>query len=136
MAIILSVYTNSAFREIRLPIVNNSNYTVVLYKNIYGLAKDIILKLEVINEEWVFIEDSAYSIMKENEGYERKRLQDKDVLKVYTENELISIVVRKVRQAFHIFKKYTLSERLQLEKMLPILFAMIIPVWYRENMRY
>ena len=109
MAIILSVYTNSAFREIRLPIVNNSNYTVVLHKNIYGLAKDIILKLEVINEEWVFIEDSAYSIMKENEGYERKRLQDKDVLKVYTENELISIVVRKVRQAFHIFKKYTLA---------------------------
>ncbi len=110
MAIILSVYTNSAFREIRLPIVNNSDYTIVLHKNIYGLCKDLVLKLEVINDEWVFIEDSAYSVLKDNDSYERQRLQDKDVLQIYTEAEVISIVVKKVSQAFSVFKKFNISD--------------------------
>lgn len=109
MAIILSVYTNAAFREIRLPIVNNTDYSIALYKNIYGLRKDIVLKLEVINDEWVFIEDSTYSVIKENEGYERKKLQNGDVIQIYTESEMISVVVRKVKQAFNVFQKYSLS---------------------------
>ncbi|MBR1692813.1 MAG: FHA domain-containing protein [Lachnospiraceae bacterium] len=110
MAIILCVYTSSTFREIRLPVMNNSDYSIALYKNIYGLVKDVILKLEVIHEEWVFVEDSAYSIMKENEGYERQRLQNGDVLQVYTENEVISVVVRKVSQPFHVFKKISITD--------------------------
>ena len=36
MAILLSIYTDNAFREIRLPMINNSDFSLVLYKNIYG----------------------------------------------------------------------------------------------------
>lgn len=57
MAINLLVYTNSAFREIRLPIVNNSDYSIALYKNIYGLCEDLILNLEIINDQWFFVEN-------------------------------------------------------------------------------
>ena len=52
MAIMLSIYTEHAFREIRLPIQNNSDFTIMLYHNVYGLGKDVALKLEVINDEW------------------------------------------------------------------------------------
>lgn len=46
--------------------------------------------------------------MKDNKGYERQKLRDKDVLQIYTKAEMISVVVRNTNQAFSIFKKYAL----------------------------
>ncbi len=118
MAIMLSVYTEHAFREIRLPIQNNSDYEIRLYQNIYGLSKDITLRLEVINDKWEFMEDPEYSVYKGNESYERKPLKDKDVLSIYTENEMISIVVKGQRQAFYSFQKFSIAglERITIGK--------------------
>lgn len=110
MAIMLSVYTSTAFREIRLPMINNSDYTLGLYKNIFGLRKDLPLKLEVINEQWQFVESADYSIIKENQSYERCNIQDKDVLKVYTDSEVISVVVKIVEQAFYSFRKFSIRD--------------------------
>ena len=45
MAILLSIYTKTAFREERLPIINNSDYSIVLDKDIYGIKKDITILL-------------------------------------------------------------------------------------------
>lgn len=115
MAILLSVYTDQAFREIRLPIQNNSDYTIVLYKNVYGLKKDITLHLEVINEKWEFMENSEYSVFKGNKAYERKYLQDKDVLTVYTDSETISVVVKEVEQAFYSFRKFRIDHLKQIK---------------------
>lgn len=109
MAIMLSVYTEHAFREIRLPIQNNSDYEIKLYQNIYGLSKDITLHLEVINDEWEFVEDSDYSVYKGNDNYERKPLRDKDVLNIYTDSEMISVVVKKQEQAFYAFRKFSME---------------------------
>ena len=111
MAVILSVYTNTAFREIRLPMINNSDYTMILHKNLYGLNKDLVLRLENINDEWQFMEDHAYSIIKDNSNYERNNLQDKDVLKVYTDKEIISIVIRKTDQVFYVFRKFSIRDQ-------------------------
>ncbi|MCR4691232.1 MAG: type VII secretion protein EssC [Lachnospiraceae bacterium] len=111
MAIILCVYTSSTFREIWLPVTNNSNYSVALYKNVYGLKKDVILKLEVVNDAWVFLEDPTYSVIKESESYERKTLQNGDVIQIYTENEVVSVLVRKITQAFHVFQKISIENQ-------------------------
>ena len=58
MAIMLSVYTDRAFREIRLPMLCNLDYSLTLYRNVYGLKKDLTLKMEIVGEEWKFLEDS------------------------------------------------------------------------------
>ena len=109
MAILLSVYTERAFREIRLPIQNNSDYEIKLYQNTYGLSKDITLHLEVINDEWEFVENADYSVYQGNDSYERHPLQDKDVLSIYTDSEMISVVVKKLEQAFYSFQKFSLA---------------------------
>lgn len=110
MAIMLSVYTNTAFREIRLPMINNSDYTLMLYKNVFGLSKDLELKMEVINDEWEFVEDTKYIVIKENLNYEGQFLQDKDVLKIYTDSEIVTILVKKVEQAFYVFRKFSIAQ--------------------------
>lgn len=110
MAIMLSVYTEHAFREIRLPMLNNSDYTIMLYKNIYGLNRDLALRLEVINDEWEFVEDPDYSVFKGNDTYERQHLQNKDILKIYTDSEMISVVVKRVEQAFYPFQKFSVEK--------------------------
>ncbi|MDY3797262.1 MAG: type VII secretion protein EssC [Agathobacter sp.] len=109
MAILLSIYTENAFREIRLPIINNLDYSITLNKNIYGIKKDITLKLQVINEEWQFLDSLEYSIYKEAEEYEKKTIRDKDILKVYTESEIITIVVKRMNMAFAPFTKYQID---------------------------
>ena len=109
MAIMLSIYTEHAFREIRLPIQNNSDFTIMLYHNVYGLSKDVALKLEVINEEWAFVENKDYSVYKANDSYERKPLKDKDVLSIYTDSEIISVVVRTMEQSFYSLRKYSMA---------------------------
>ncbi len=114
MAIMLSVYTEHAFREIRLPMLNNSDFTIMLYKNIYGLNKDIALKLEIINDEWEFVEGTDYSVFKGNDNYERCHLQDKDVLKIYTDSEMLTVVVKRMEQAFYSFCKFSVSRLTQI----------------------
>jgi len=109
MAMMLSIYTENAFREIRLPIQNNSDFALKLYQNVFGLTKDVTLNLEVINEEWKFATGADYSVYKGNDSYEGKVLQDADVLSVYTENEVISVVVKSVEQSFYSFRKFSLA---------------------------
>lgn len=114
MAMMLSVYTKNAFREIRLPIQNNSDFELKLYQNVFGLTKDVTLKLEVIGEEWEFATGADYSVYKGNDSYEGKVLKDKDVLSIYTENEMLSVVVKKLGQAFYSFQKFSIAGRRQI----------------------
>lgn len=114
MAIMLSVYTEQAFREIRLPILDNSDFTIMLYRNIYGLNKDIALKLEVINDQWKFAQSTEYSVFKGNDAYEGCDLKDKDVLKIYTDSEVLSVVVKSMEQAFYSFHKFSVRNVAQL----------------------
>ena len=109
MAILLSIYTKTAFREERLPIINNSDYSIVLDKDIYGIKKDITLKLQVINEAWQFVNGYDYSIYKGDVEYEKKNICDEDILKVYTEDEVFTIAVKYLNMAFAPFTKYTIS---------------------------
>ena len=110
MAIMLSVYTDRAFREIRLPMLCNLDYSLTLYRNVYGLKNDLTLKMEIVGEEWKFLEDSDYSVFKGEEPYERHSLKDADVLKIYTEGEVISVVVKCVEQAFYPFRKFSIEK--------------------------
>ncbi len=52
MGVVLSVYTDSAFRDYLLPAINNSDYEIILKGAAFGLENDIILKLEIIDGVW------------------------------------------------------------------------------------
>ena len=54
MNIVLSVYTKSAFKEYILPSLNNSDYSIVLYKDYFHIHEDVCLELEILDYEWKF----------------------------------------------------------------------------------
>lgn len=110
MVTILSVFTSTSFKEIRLPNLVNTDYYFKLYKDIFNILSDVEIHLENINGLWEFVEDSQYSILKENERYEGQALRDQDIFHIVTEeSENITIIVREVQYSISVFNKYALD---------------------------
>lgn len=109
MSVVLSVYTSSAFRDILLPAVNNSNYDVILKGSIFALEEDVILKLEIIDGIWSLLDSDMYRLS--NSQSERKRLSNGETFNLETINsESISCMVRETIQSFTSFEKYDLTD--------------------------
>ena len=62
MNIVLSVYTAKAYKEYILPNINNSNYSIVLAKDVYGLSEDTSIYFDVIENRWRILSDNNYGI--------------------------------------------------------------------------
>ena len=73
MNIVLSVFTAKAFKEFILPNVNNTNYSVLLERDIYGINTDTVLQFDVIENEWRLLADTGcgYTIRTKDEKPEQ-----------------------------------------------------------------
>ncbi|MDO4555397.1 MAG: type VII secretion protein EssC [Lachnospiraceae bacterium] len=119
MSIVLSVYSRKAFQEFLLPALNNADYSINLEKDYFELDEDVILKLEVIEEQWKIKSDFHYQVLKEKQDYTGNILKDQDVLMVTTgTNEKFSLIVKEISSVFHSYDKYTLNdvEKIQIGK--------------------
>ncbi len=110
MITILSVFTSTSFKEIRLPNLVNTDYFFKLHKDIFNISNDIEIHFENINGTWRFVQDSQYSVLKENEKYEGKAVQNQDIFHILTkDSENITIIVREVQYSISVFNKYELE---------------------------
>lgn len=110
MNIVLSVYTKSAFKEYILPSLNNSDYSIVLYKDYFHIKEDVCLELEILDYKWKFKSNHGYGINLGGKTYESECLRDSDVFQIRTKySEDISIIVKQVEDSFHSYKKFKLS---------------------------
>lgn len=111
MNIILSAYSTDAFKEYRLPSLNNADYSITLRSDFFHLKKNLILNLEVMDDAWSFKGGVHYTMRMNDEAYKGGRsLKDNDVIHVYTEdgNE-IALIVKYVSSFFHSYEKFSLS---------------------------
>ena len=69
MGMIVSVYTKEYFHEFVLPPINNSDYTLNIYRNRFKLREDISVQLEVIDDCWKICPDEKYKIYKGEEKH-------------------------------------------------------------------
>ena len=116
MAMILSVYTTDAFKECILPPINNSDYEIVLNKNVFGLPEDLKLKLEVIGNSWKFRSSENYRITKNDVLYENQRIEAQDMYQVVVKGDSrISVVVTERSKVFVPYTKYDLSGKTQIQ---------------------
>lgn len=76
MNIVISVFSEKAYKEIVLPSVNNTDYSVPLAKNIFQINEDIILKFDVIEHNWRILSDSAYTLRQSNDELKEIDLTD------------------------------------------------------------
>ena len=115
MSLLFSVYSREAFHEFILPPVNNSDYSLVLHKDVFSFQKDIPLKLEVRNNSWFLY--STDRVIFQGTGHARNSVQlhDKDVLKLKTAaDEDITIFVKEKKTLLAGYEKYGLDGKNQI----------------------
>jgi hypothetical protein len=96
MVTILSVFTSTSFKEIRLPNLVNTDFSFKLFKDIFHLSQDMEIHLENIDGVWQFTENKLYSVLKGNVRFENKPVSDQDIFHVVTkESENVTITLDK-----------------------------------------
>ncbi len=111
MTLMISVYTRSAYRDFRLPAVNNRDYRIHISRNYFGLSGDIHLCLDVMQWTWRLCRGERYHPDESGSGGLLPcPLQEGTHIKLFTEEgEEISLLVRKVQDPFQPFGLYSLA---------------------------
>ena len=139
MVTVLSVFTDTSFKEIRLPNLVNTDYSFILYKNIFNIVQDLEIQLENINGRWAFVENSQYKVLKNNEKYTEKPIKDQDIFHIFTEeSENITLIVKEVKYSISVFKKYTVCHVNEItigknKDMLPMLLGSLLMVYASKD---
>ena len=111
MNIILSVYSDIAFKEYQLPSLNNADYQITLPKDFFHLEENLTLDMEVMNQTWKIKRNVHYRVLHSNRDYVGETLKDNDVISLSLHSGgTISIIVKYADSVFHAYGKYRLEK--------------------------
>jgi len=104
------VYQPDIFREYVLPRTNNQDYPIVLDKNQFHMKENIVLKLEILNNEWIVRGGEAYHMLFLDSPCDEIRIKDGDIISIHTVNkEKVQVIAVDVEETFQVFHKYDIS---------------------------
>lgn len=109
MSFALLIHTTQAYKKYMLPVVNNTNYSIPLKKELFNLSSDVEICLEVVDGSWFFLESDNYELQNSitKESYFGKEIRNQDLLSVSVPyNEILNILVIQTDSSFHVFQKY------------------------------
>ena len=55
MSVVLSVYSQSAYKEFVLPAIHNAETVLVIDRKIFHLQDDLEIRLEMVDQKWAFL---------------------------------------------------------------------------------
>ena len=108
---ILQIYNESAYKEILLPNVIDTDYHIKLRKSVFHLSEDITLLLEKASDDWTLFESREYLVFNKSNPIRRVKIKNQMVLKIRTHSkgEELYILTADVPVAFHLMEKYDIS---------------------------
>ncbi len=113
MSCVLSLYSAVAYREILLPATDDSDYQLEIQGKLFGLPKDVSLKMEILDGKWKILQDDEYSInyFGDDSAEEDIALKNEDslLLNLRNQNGQVFILVRETDSVFSVYKKFTLN---------------------------
>lgn len=110
MSYIISVYTKKAFRDFNLPVLDNSDYRIVLAGKEFSLPENIAVDLEVLDGNWKFVKSESYSIIKDGRSYFNVSIKNGDLLRIITNSGIrLSVVITETNENFPVFTKYKVN---------------------------
>lgn len=89
MNTILTVFSTNASKDFVLPNINNSNYSILLEKEIFGLMRDITITLDVIENEWRILTGKHYTIKENSEFVGIATINAEASIEIYTEDGVL-----------------------------------------------
>ena len=115
MGYILTVYSRHAYKEYLLPAEQNIDYKITLFKELFQLREDIVLRMENTGGEWRVLPDEWYTLTYTAAGREsafEQPLRDSDICSLMTDSgEKITVIVKVSTQFFRVFDKFDLGSR-------------------------
>lgn len=113
MNTVLSIFTAKAYKEFILPNINNSNYTLVLEKNIYSLSQDISVNFDIIENSWRLLSGKGYVVRDKNKTVENMPVVNGARLEIVTfDGNAIQIAVSRSDRNVLSGKKYLMRKNL------------------------
>ena len=110
MAFKLSVYTANCYRDYLLPSENNTDYNIRLNKNEFGIDKDVLLRLENIENEWYYKPGKGYKLLNDRQtGYEGKIGRNNVTMLVTDKREKLTIITQDISKSLDMFAKLDIS---------------------------
>ena len=107
MSTILTIYSNMAFKRFLLPAINDADYSVLLFHGLFGLDRDVELKMEVLDRKWAFLPSEEYELRFQNgASCYGSALADGDIIKLSLDGKyVISMVVALTDKYFSAYEK-------------------------------
>ena len=110
MSMIVSVYGDKAYKKILLPAIQNADYRVLLYKDMFGLHGDLALEMENVNGKWNFKKSDLYELKSSNESYFGRMIRNDDIVQLSNrEGDRLTILIHEVLEPFAVYRKYSLK---------------------------
>lgn len=112
MSVVLSVYSQSAYKEFVLPPIYNAETILIIDRKIFHLQEDIELHLEMIDQKWSFLPSCTCRIRGPQGDC---RLRDQANYRLESvRGEVLSTVVQMKPTSFYNYSKYDFSKERQL----------------------
>ena len=73
MSVVISIYSQYAYKEYMLPAINNTEYTLVVDCHLFHLKESLLLKMEVWDGVWSFLSGN-YTVIKDGENQNGKTI--------------------------------------------------------------
>ncbi|MCC8164078.1 MAG: type VII secretion protein EssC [Lachnospiraceae bacterium] len=115
MGYIVMAYAEGGYQEFLLPELDNSDYEILLERQIFGMAQNLQIAMEIVDGSWSFVQRPEYSLFTEGQPGCGVPLSDGMVLglKIHSGGHL-TLVVMRMAHAFPVFRKYDLGRTNQL----------------------
>ncbi|WP_026517592.1 type VII secretion protein EssC [Butyrivibrio sp. MC2021] len=114
MGTVLTIYSQNAFKRFLLPAINDADHTVLISENLFGISKDIELRMEVRDNKWYFRMSERYDLEcldPEVDCYASPIQDDanckKNEFKLLVEgNHIITVIANNVEDYFAAYNHY------------------------------
>lgn len=113
MSTVLTAYGNNAFKQFLLPAIDNADYSVILSSEMFGMDRDIDLRLEIIDGKWFFLFDEHYQLEDADSGNScfEKEVYDGAIIRIVANGTyVISVIIRKIEEYFSSYDHYQLQD--------------------------
>lgn len=112
MSHILSIYSTKAYKAYLLPVINNSDHSIIINKDIFCLDRDIELNLEIIDNSWHFLASDNYKVEENStkRDYAGVNLTSGTILSILLPGgEPLSVMYEVTDISFSVFEKFELA---------------------------
>ena len=109
---VLSIYSENAYKEVLLPAIDDSDFSLELLGSLFGFPGDVSLKMEVTNGKWSFTESEDYAIVYAGSNTRGEGIDfvNEDMFSIRLKcRKTIYVVVKETDTSFSVYDKLSLD---------------------------